>query len=465
MPDVKSMRYTRADTSWEADVRGQGVSVPPRCTCCMLETDGRERIPTPIRLRYPDTVRHRKVYVLMPLCPECRAHRRAFSALTRRVRLFGALFGAAVTFLLLAGLKYPEALSAGAGLAAAAAAYFLLLAFTRTKPIYGPHASRLKTVSVSALGRPGDNLRPSLRFTFANGEYAELFREANGAGDGELTSVKRRGSTGRVSVFRLYQHKATGLARTAAVFALCALPVILCGRNGLYGRIDLRDAMPWMPAFVTAAPPAAGQASAPPRASTAAPTKRPTAVPTKRPTAVPTRKPTAVPTRKPTATPRPTATPSPMPTVRVGNGKMFVKPDYEGTCPLTVEAGAGSNYYVYMKYVSSPSYSLDKRTLKDGARYPYESDVAFYVGAGRSVSLDIPVGVYKLYYATGRDFYGTRYLFGENTLTYDADELLSFYTSKENGTVYSNGHTLTLYTVLNGNFDTDPIPESMFPKR
>lgn len=92
---------------------------------------------------------------------------------------------------------------------------------------------------------------------------------------------------------------------------------------------------------------------------------------------------------------------------------------------------------------------------------PCEADVAFYLKAGKQVSFNVPIGVYKLYYATGKDFYGTELLFGDNTQYFSSDELLTFYSDSE----YYRGHTITLKSTLNGNFETVPISEDQFPKR
>ena len=67
--------------------------------------------------------------------------------------------------------------------------------------------------------------------------------------------------------------------------------------------------------------------------------------------------------------------------------------------------------------------------------------------------------MYKLYYATGDVFYGTKDKFGEDTAYYVSSDLMEFYSTYE----YFNGHTVTLYKVANGNMDTRIISESQFP--
>lgn len=157
-------------------------------------------------------------------------------------------------------------------------------------------------------------------------------------------------------------------------------------------------------------------------------------------------------------TPLPTATPKPM---LVYNGKMFITPDYEGVSPFKVIADSNTDYYVYLKYQWAPSNSTEKRSIKIKATYPYENDIAFYLKAGQTVSIDVPIGIYKLFYATGTTFFDTKLLFGNATQYYGSDDLLNFYADSK----YYQGHTITLKAVSYGNFDTDPISKSEFPIR
>ena len=153
--------------------------------------------------------------------------------------------------------------------------------------------------------------------------------------------------------------------------------------------------------------------------------------------------------------------------VIVSNGQVLISPDYEALCPLVVVADSSTDYYVYLEYQNAPAHSTKSRTIKTYASKPYEDDISFYLQAGKEASIDVPIGVYKLYYATsdsnstGNNFYGTKLLFGENTHYYASDDLLTFYADSK----YYNGHTLTLKATINGNFDTNPIAESQFPIR
>ena len=153
-----------------------------------------------------------------------------------------------------------------------------------------------------------------------------------------------------------------------------------------------------------------------------------------------------------------TATPKP---ALIYNGRKFITPEYSPVCPLEIQAGSDGDYYIYLKYQSAPSYSQESRIRLAGASSPYESDVAFIVKAGQSYELDVPIGVYKLYYATGKTFFNTTILFGDTTRFYESDELLTFSASGN----YYHGHTITLYEVVNGNLDTDEINERSFPTR
>lgn len=141
--------------------------------------------------------------------------------------------------------------------------------------------------------------------------------------------------------------------------------------------------------------------------------------------------------------------------------KEVVASDYNDTCPFGVNIDDEMNYYIYLEYVRAPLNSYEARQLNSNAVYPYEEDVSFYLQAGNVLDVDVPVGVYKLYYATGDVFYSSESLFGDDTVCYSSDELLEFYVSAE----YYEGNTLTLYSVYDGNFDTDEIDLGEFPIR
>jgi curved DNA-binding protein CbpA len=70
-----------------------------------------------------------------------------------------------------------------------------------------------------------------------------------------------------------------------------------------------------------------------------------------------------------------------------------------------------------------------------------------FVRAGEQVDLQVPLGVYSVRFASGRDWYGERYLFGPATTFAKTAEDLGFY--KNGG--YTQGHTLELFLQPNGN--------------
>ena len=148
------------------------------------------------------------------------------------------------------------------------------------------------------------------------------------------------------------------------------------------------------------------------------------------------------------------------PIIPIYNGKLITPTDYEQVCPLTITADVGSNYYIKLIYKYRPLTTKENRTLKPYASSPYTSTLAFIVMSGCTVEIDVPIGVYKLFYATGNEFYGDKLLFGSTTSCYTADKLLVF----DYADGYYNGHTITLRKVINGNFDTEHIPPDEFPK-
>lgn len=132
----------------------------------------------------------------------------------------------------------------------------------------------------------------------------------------------------------------------------------------------------------------------------------------------------------------------------------------ESVAPLTVEtAGEGGYYFVIdpIKFHSSKQDDFQDNSLKIFAKY---FDVRFYADAGSSVTINVPLGEYKIYYAHGTSWYGEEHLFGPDTTYFKCDDTFLF---EETSSGY-NGWTISLTPVANGNLDTDLIGENEFPK-
>ena len=149
------------------------------------------------------------------------------------------------------------------------------------------------------------------------------------------------------------------------------------------------------------------------------------------------------------------AEPSP---VRVKNGQIIVSPDYEQVCPFSVETKSEHIYYVYLEYQRAPSNTTVDRSLKSNAS-GQQGDISFIVTENSKVELDVPIGVYKLYYCVGTTWYGTKDKFGEETGYYSSNELLDFYADSQ----YYRGHSLELWKQSEGNFEDHTISEDSFP--
>lgn len=81
-----------------------------------------------------------------------------------------------------------------------------------------------------------------------------------------------------------------------------------------------------------------------------------------------------------------------------------------------------------------------------------------FVRSGDTVEVKVPVGSYKIRYATGRKWYGEEDLFGHDTSYAKSNELLVFSYSG----YYVSGMSLTLYKTRNGNFATNPMKAEDF---
>jgi hypothetical protein len=109
--------------------------------------------------------------------------------------------------------------------------------------------------------------------------------------------------------------------------------------------------------------------------------------------------------------------------------------------PLEIRSSRGSHYVV---------------KLSD--YYSGRSVLSVFVHGGSTVNLDVPLGTYKIKYASGDTWYGPEFLFGPDTSYSKADSSFNF---RVIGNQVS-GYTLTLYKVVDGNLQTSPISPDEF---
>lgn len=161
---------------------------------------------------------------------------------------------------------------------------------------------------------------------------------------------------------------------------------------------------------------------------------------------------------RPYVAPSPAAQPSPAPVYTPPPAPVVVQPSYpEYALPengwsqlytserqvarFKVSAPEGTHYWVKLVDASTAAPSL-----------------AMFVRGGTTAEVRVPVGTYVIKYASGKNWYGTTYLFGPDTAYGKADQTMRFWI--EGNIVH--GHSMTLYKVLNGNLHTQTIPASEF---
>jgi len=137
--------------------------------------------------------------------------------------------------------------------------------------------------------------------------------------------------------------------------------------------------------------------------------------------------------------------PPPCYPVPIKNGEIVDHPVDERHAPFSVSTTPGTNYYIVLKDLSAGS---PNRT-------------AFYVEGGKTAEIEVALGEYEVYYATGETWYGETYIFGDDTMYYKCDGTFDFYDDGE----YYQGWTIELYPQTNGNMDTDPISGVDFPTK
>lgn len=85
------------------------------------------------------------------------------------------------------------------------------------------------------------------------------------------------------------------------------------------------------------------------------------------------------------------------------------------------------------------------------------SALFFYVSGGQDFHTKVPLGTYALKYLAGKTWCGRSLYFG-NKQAERGRKLLTF----SEDTAATNGHTVTLYGVPHGNFDTQTISKDDF---
>lgn len=160
-----------------------------------------------------------------------------------------------------------------------------------------------------------------------------------------------------------------------------------------------------------------------------------------KPTFIQPEKPTLIQPEKPTfiLPKKPTFTQSRVPLPANGDIRRFA--GRSPKAPLAIKTSRGTNYLV--------------RVVREDTAEPI-ADV--FIHGGQTVKFLVPIGIYKLKYAVGREWYGYQYYFGPQTSYHIADSLFHFQDQGHRVT----GYTVTLYSVPHGNLSTHQIDPSQF---
>ncbi len=123
------------------------------------------------------------------------------------------------------------------------------------------------------------------------------------------------------------------------------------------------------------------------------------------------------------------------------NGTIDLYANQPRVAPLEIET-SGSGYY-FVKLVKT---GTDQIVM------------TIFIHAGQNITTEVPLGSYDIKYASGENWYGNQYLFGNKTRYSKANSVFSF---QDTGSQVS-GYTITLYEVMDGNLSTSTISASDF---
>ena len=123
------------------------------------------------------------------------------------------------------------------------------------------------------------------------------------------------------------------------------------------------------------------------------------------------------------------------------NGSTRTYTSSKSIAPLEIKTGSGGNYLVKLHNINQGKNVMD-----------------VFVHGGSTVSVDVPLGTYKIKWATGPSWFGYDKLFGPETVCSITQKIFKF----EMANNQVNGYTLTLYPVSHGNMETESIPLDQF---
>ncbi len=109
-----------------------------------------------------------------------------------------------------------------------------------------------------------------------------------------------------------------------------------------------------------------------------------------------------------------------------------------GVAPLNIKTSAGGGYHYFVKLVNT----TNNQELG-----------SYFIRSGGVLDIEVPVGIYEIKYATGKQWYGVNYLFGPETVYSKAESTFNF---SFDGYQY-NGYTVELIMQQNGNLRTSGI--------
>lgn len=146
-------------------------------------------------------------------------------------------------------------------------------------------------------------------------------------------------------------------------------------------------------------------------------------------------------------------------------------PDSDSTVPNqmeikmpTVSRPANRQIFRYSVSTSKPHAPLEITTPPGGTDYFFivehlwdtTKNAKFYMYSGTTMEINIAPGEYEIYYASGTEWYGTKYLFGEGTQYHKFSDIFEF----------SDGYgwTVEMKKTSNGNLDSEMVDVADFPQ-
>lgn len=226
----ESLKHNRMDRIYKVTAPSDRLYIPPFCTCCMKPTQSTEKISSSTseteRKLFTNVTTTRTVSMDLPLCEECKAHRKKAKSKKKILILVPAIITGISVPIVASWLELYSSNFWGSLFALALISFFALGFLIRLPQLGREHSTTENSVTMGGVGMSGN----SVVYIFTNWRYAKLFSLAN---DVTFFQIERRNKAKSNLLLRAIDDPGFQL-----IISLCIAAVIAIGVSLFIGSLN-----------------------------------------------------------------------------------------------------------------------------------------------------------------------------------------------------------------------------------